>query len=160
MLLLRLNWLLHFKYQYSQKLSLLKQARFCSVIKVLVYISPKIYIFFLKKEIYISHFLVPFLLTLLTIHLVISQPFAVQKSGQKSWLTFTMVQQNHPVWIVWHILKKIFLLLSLTIQCPEKFRVQILNPSMLLKYFHIKMPLTFCHCIINARGMYSSIDCI
>ena len=70
MLLLRLNWLLHFKYQYSQKLSLLKQARFCSVIKVLVYISPKIYIFFLKKEIYISHFLVPFLLTLLTIHLV------------------------------------------------------------------------------------------
>jgi len=51
-----------------------------------------------RKEICVSHhFFALFLLTLLNFHLVVSQTFALQKSGQKSWLTFTMEQLNHPV---------------------------------------------------------------
>jgi len=65
------------------------------VTKVFLYITHKNIL--KRREIYVSRFLIPFLLTLLNFHLVVPQPFAPQKSGQKSWLTFTMEQLNHPV---------------------------------------------------------------
>lgn len=61
MLLLRLNWLLHSKCQSSQRLSLLKQGRFYSVIKVLLYVANKNPI----ENFYLFHLLVPRLLTMI-----------------------------------------------------------------------------------------------
>jgi hypothetical protein len=84
------------------------------VIKVLVDVIPKI--------IFIFYFYCASPLTMINFHFVDSQQFEVQMSGQRSWPSFTTEDPNHRVWLTLQISRKIFLLLQLVIECPEKLK--------------------------------------
>jgi hypothetical protein len=75
-----------------------------------------------KKKIHLLHLFDPFHLTMFIFHFVDSQQFEVQMSGQRSWPSFTTEDPNHRVWPTLQISRKIFLLLQLVIECPEKLK--------------------------------------